>query len=111
MNTTELLKIGSKILKYNKIVSHRLDSEVILSNILNISRENLLIKEYNVSDKKIVKFKSLISRRSNLEPIAYILKKKEFRSRDFYVDSKSLIPRPETELLIDPINKIFQNKN
>ena len=111
MNTAELLDFGSKILKHNKIVSYRLDSEVILSNILNISRENLLVKEHNVSEKKIVKFKSLISRRSNLEPIAYILKKKEFRSRDFYVDSKSLIPRPETELLIDPINKIFQNKS
>jgi len=111
MNTIELLDLGAKILKYNKIVSYRLDSEVILSNILNIPRVNLLTKEYNVSDKKITKFKSFISRRSKLEPIAYILKRKEFRSRDFFVDNKSLIPRPETELLIDPIKKMFQNKN
>tara|TARA_B100000959_G_scaffold258160_1_gene292826 strand:- start:133 stop:960 length:828 start_codon:yes stop_codon:yes gene_type:complete len=111
MNTTELLDLGAKVLKYNKIVSYRLDSEVILSNILNIPRESLLTKEYNVSKKKITKFKSFISRRSKLEPIAYIFKNKEFRSRDFFVDHKSLIPRPETELLIDPIIKIFQNKN
>ena len=111
MNTAELLDFGEKILKHNKIASYRLDSEVILSNILNIPRESLLIKEYNVSKKKITKFKSLISRRSKSEPIAYILKKKEFRSRDFFVDRKSLIPRPETELLIDPITKIFQDKN
>ena len=111
MNTTELLDFGAKVLKYNKIVSYRLDSEVILSNILNIPRESLLTKEYNVSKKKITKFKSFISRRSKLEPIAYIFKNKEFRSRDFFVDHKSLIPRPETELLIDPIIKIFQNKN
>ena len=111
MNTVELLDFGAKILKYNKIISYRLDSEVILSNILNIPRENLLAKEYNISEKKVTKFKSLISRRSKLEPIAYILKKKEFRSRDFFVDNKSLIPRPETELLIDPINKIFQNRS
>ena len=110
MNTSELLNFGAKILKYNKVASYRLDSEVILSDIMNISRESLLIKEYDVSEKKIIIFKSLISRRSKLEPIAYILKKKEFRSRSFFVDRKSLIPRPETELLIDPIKKIFQNK-
>ena len=111
MNTSELLDYGSKILKNNKVVSYKLDTEVILSSILNISRESLLIKEYNVSKEKIIKFKSLISRRSNLEPIAYIFKKKEFRSKNFYVDSKSLIPRPETELLIDPITKIFRDKS
>ena len=101
MNTAELLDFGSKILKHNKIVSYRLDSEVILSNILNIPRESLLTKEYNVSEKKITKFKALISRRSKSEPIAYIFKRKEFRSKDLFVDRKSLIPRPETEIIID----------
>tara|TARA_B100000700_G_scaffold315581_1_gene403884 strand:- start:358 stop:1176 length:819 start_codon:yes stop_codon:yes gene_type:complete len=107
----QLLEIGAKTLKNNKVISYRLDSEIILSQILKISRENLLIKEYNISDIKIIKFKSLISRRSKQEPIAYIFKKKEFRSRDFFIDNKSLIPRPETELLIDPIIKIFKNKS
>ena len=111
MNSTQLLEIGAKTLKINKVISYRLDSEIILSKILKISRENLLINEYNISDIKIIKFKSLISRRSKQEPIAYIFKKKEFRSRDFFIDNKSLIPRPETELLIDPIIKIFKNKN
>ena len=111
MNSMQLLEIGAKTLKNNKVISYRLDSEIILSQILKISRENLLIKEYNISDIKIIKFKSLISRRSKQEPIAYIFKKKEFRSRDFFIDNKSLIPRPETELLIDPIIKIFKNKS
>ena len=111
MNSTQLLEIGAKTLKINKVISYRLDSEIILSQILKISRENLLIKEYNISDIKIIKYKSLISRRSKQEPIAYIFKKKEFRSRDFFIDNKSLIPRPETELLIDPIIKIFKNKS
>ena len=57
MNTSELLDYGSKILKNNKVVSYKLDTEVILSSILNISRESLLIKEYNVSKEKIIKFK------------------------------------------------------
>ncbi len=111
MNTVELLNLGAKILRHSKIISYRIDSEIILSNILDIPRERLLTKEYNVCDEKITKFKSLISRRSKSEPIAYIFKRKEFRSEDFFVDRKSLIPRPETELLIDPINKIFCNKN
>ena len=111
MKTTQLLDFGSNILRSKKIVSHRIDSEVILSYILKISREKLLIKEDKICNENITKFKSLISRRLKQEPVAYIIKRKEFRSEDFFVDKKSLIPRPETELLIDPIVKIFKNKN
>ena len=111
MKTTQLLDLGSNILRSKKIVSHRIDSEVILSYILKISREKLLIKEDKVCNENIVKFRSLIYRRLKQEPVAYIIARKEFRSEDFFVDKKSLIPRPETELLIDPIVKIFKNKN
>ena len=111
MKTTQLLDFGSNILRSKKIASHRIDSEVILSYILKISREKLLIKEDEVCNESIIKFRSLISRRLKQEPVAYIIARKEFRSEDFFVDKKSLIPRPETELLIDPIVKIFKNKN
>ncbi len=111
MKTTQLLDFGSNILRSKKIVSHRIDSEVILSYILKISREKLLIKEDKICNENITKFRSLISRRLKQEPVAYIIGRKEFRSEDFFVDRKSLIPRPETELLIDPIVKIFKNKN
>ena len=111
MKTTQLLDFGSNILRSKKIVSHRIDSEVILSYILKISREKLLIKEDKICNENITKFRSLISRRLKQEPVAYIIGRKEFRSEDFFVDNKSLIPRPETELLIDPIVKIFKNKN
>ena len=111
MKTTQLLDFGSNILRTKKIVSHRIDSEVILSYILKISREKLLIKEDKICNENITKFRLLISRRLKQEPVAYIVERKEFRSEDFFVDKKSLIPRPETELLIDPIVKIFKNKN
>ena len=111
MKTTQLLDFGSNILRSKKVISHRIDSEVILSYILKISREKLLIKEDKVCNENIIKFRSLISRRLKQEPVAYIIGRKEFRSEDFFVDNKSLIPRPETELLIDPIVKIFKNKN
>jgi release factor glutamine methyltransferase len=111
MKTTQLLDFGSNVLRSKKIVSHRIDSEVILSYVLKISREKLLIKEDKICNENIAKFRSLISRRLKREPVAYIIARKEFRSEDFFVDKKSLIPRPETELLIDPIVKIFKNKN
>ena len=110
MRTQELLNQGSKYLKKKRILSNRLDSEVILSHILGVSREKILIEEMNVDDKKVKKFNSFILRRSKNEPIAYIIKNKEFRSTKFFVDKNSLIPRPETELLIDPIISIFKRK-
>ncbi len=111
MQTSELINLGSRTLKNKSIISHRIDSEIILSHILKISREKLLTSENEIAEENIVKFKYLISRRLLNEPIAYILNRKEFRSENFFVDRRSLIPRPETELLIDPIKKIFARKN
>jgi len=82
-----------------------------LSHILKISREKLLTSEENVCKGDRRKFKLLIERRMYFEPIAYITNQKEFRSKIFFVSNNSLIPRPETELLIDPIIKIFKKKN
>ena len=110
MKTSQLLDIGSEILKKNKISSHLIDSEIILSKILKTSRESLLTNQSIISIKNIIKFKSKITRRSKNEPIAYIFRTKEFMGTNFFVDQKSLIPRPETELLIEPIMKIFKNK-
>jgi len=111
MKTYELINLGSSFLKNNRILSNRIDSEIILSHIMGVSRESLLINEKNIQLDKIEKFKSLILRRSKNEPIAYITKNKEFRSTNFFVDKNSLIPRPETELLIDPIVSVFRKRN
>ena len=111
MQTSEIINIGSQALKNRNINSHRIDSEIILSHVLKISREKLLISESDVSKEDLEKFRSLIFRRLCNEPIAYIINKKEFRSEDFFVDNSSLIPRPETELLIDPIIKLFKKKS
>ena len=110
MKTSEAINIGSKILKNRNIISHKIDAEIILSHILKTSREKLLINEQDISHTDLKRFKKIISRRLKKEPIAYILNKKEFRSKDFYVVKNSLIPRPETELLIDPIIKKFKEK-
>lgn len=112
MNISELLESGSKSLKLNKIKTHQLDSEVVLSNLLKKNRENLIINlNEKVSGPIILNFKKLITRRANSEPLAYILENKEFWSKDFLVDRSTLIPRPETELLCENVIKIFKNKS
>jgi release factor glutamine methyltransferase len=112
MIISELLNSGSKILKNNKIKSHQLDSELVLSNLLKKKRENVLINlNQEVSKSIIDNFNKLIFRRSNREPLAYICKNKEFWSKDFFVNRNTLIPRPETELLCEKVVKIFENKN
>src|SRR6056300_209510 len=112
MNISSLLARGSRILKSNSIKTHVLDSELILSDILKSQRENLITNSnQSVSEKVINNFNKLILRRTKKEPIAYILNKREFWSKDFFVNQNTLIPRPETELLCEQLIKIFKGKS
>ncbi len=112
MQVSQLINVGSKLLKQKNIKSHLLDSELILSEIMNMSREKILISEDdNVSKKNISTFNKLIQRRLNNEPIAYILKKREFWSKNFFINRNTLIPRPETELLVEKVIEVLRNKH
>ena len=112
MKTFEMIKFGSNLLKENKILTHILDSEILLSKILNKSREETLVNlDKKINEKGILAFKKFLERRSKNEPIAYILKEKEFWSKKFNVNKDTLIPRPETELLVDNILKFNKGKN
>ncbi|MDB9760450.1 peptide chain release factor N(5)-glutamine methyltransferase [Pelagibacteraceae bacterium] len=112
MIISQLLDLGSKTLRNNKVQTHKLDAELVLSNLLKKERENLIINYDKKVSKNIVNsFNKLINRRSTKEPLAYILKNKEFWSKNFFVNKNTLIPRPETELLCENIIKIFYNKN
>ena len=112
MIISDLLNSGSNILKINKIQTHQIDSELILSNILKQQREKLIINSDKKISKKIVNhFNKLIARRSTSEPLAYILKNKEFWSKNFFVNRNTLIPRPETELLCNAVINTMKNKN
>ena len=111
MNTLDLLNNGSKKLKYKGIKSSQIDSEILLSNILGKSRENILINlDKKICSNDIIKFNDFIERRSLKEPIAYILKEKEFWSKNFVVNKSTLIPRPETELMVEKLSKIYYGK-
>ncbi len=112
MIISELLDSGSQILKTHRIKTCQLDSEIILSNLLKKQREKLITNsEEKVSRSIVDNFNRLITRRSKREPLAYILKKKEFWSKIFFVNRNTLIPRPETELLCESIIKTLKNKS
>ena len=111
MKVSEIIKIGSNLLKEKKIQSHILDSELLLSKTLNKSREEILINlDQKIDKKNISTFKEYLQRRSKCEPMAYILEEKEFWSNKFFVTKDTLIPRPETELLVEKLLKMYDGK-
>ncbi len=99
------------MLKKSKIPSHLLDSEILLSKTLNKSREDILVNfDQNIKNKSVLEFKRYLKRRSLNEPVAYIIGEKEFWSKKFKVNKNTLIPRPETELLVEFLLKRFKGK-
>ncbi len=111
MRAFEIIKIGTNLLKEKKISSSILDSELLLSKTLKKPREEVLINlDKKIDEKDISVFKKYLYRRSKHEPIAYILGEKEFWSKKFQVNKHTLIPRPETELLVEELLKIFKEK-
>ena len=111
MKALEAIKAGSKLLKNKNISTHILDSELLLSKSLKKSREEILINlELNINKKVLADFNKYLLRRSKKEPIAYLLEEKEFWSKKFFVNKHTLIPRPETELLVAKLVTIFKKK-
>ena len=105
------IKQASQTLKKHNISSHELDAEVLLANIMNVSREFFIINNnLNTPVSVIHKYNKAIKRRIKREPVAYITGKKEFWSENFAVNKKTLVPRPETELLLYKIINFFRNK-
>jgi release factor glutamine methyltransferase len=111
MKVLEAIKAGSKLLKEKNISTYILDSELLLSKSLNKPREEILINlDLNINRKVLEDFNKYLLRRSKKEPIAYLLGEKEFWSKNFFVNKDTLIPRPETELLVNKLVTIFKKK-
>ena len=111
MNLENTINKASQILKKHNIHSHELDAQIILSDIMGIKREFLITNnEINISEKVIEKYDNAIKRRIKREPVAYIIGKKEFWSQNFRVNYSTLIPRPESELLVYKLINCFKNK-
>ena len=106
------IKNGCQELKKNNISSALLDSEILLSKVIKKDRKFILLnldKELNQSDQD--NFKDLIIKRSKGKPIAHLTGTKSFWKFDFKVNNKVLIPRPDSEIIIEQVLKIYKNKN
>ena len=108
----QILQKNYKDLLNHNIQTAKIDSEVILANILNTTRINLITKQDITLNKEQENlFSKLVERRKQKEPVAYILNKKEFWNENYFVDKRVLIPRPETEILIELLLKKTKDKN
>lgn len=82
--------------------SPRLDAEILLAHVLRVNRAYLLAEGLrSLTPAQLLEFRALVERRAALEPVAYIIGRKEFYGLDFYVDQRVLVPRPETELIVE----------
>lgn len=93
---------GAQVLSHAGIDNHRLDAEVLLRHVLDMEKEQLYMNgDAPLSAAEEAKFRELLRQRSEREPVAYITGHQEFWSLDFFVSPAVLIPRPETELLVE----------
>ena len=111
MNIENTLNQGISILKANKISNPHLDSEILLSESINKDKKHIILNSKDILNSKQLKnFNNFIERRKNGEPIAYLINKKEFWKNEFYVNNDVLIPRPDTEIIIEQILKIYSKQ-
>ncbi len=100
----EILNATTGYLKQKNIENPRLNAEMLLSHVLNLTRVDLYINfERLLSPQEVASYKTLLKRRLNHEPLQYILGEVEFMSLKFKVDKNVLIPRPETEVLVEKV--------
>jgi release factor glutamine methyltransferase len=112
MNIENTLNQGINILKANKIINPHLDSEILLSESINRDKKHIILNPKQIlNNKQLDCFNSFIERRKNGEPIAYLINKKDFWKDEFYVNKDVLIPRPDTELIIEQILKIYPEQS
>ena len=108
MNIENTINEGIDILKKNKIPNPQLDSEILLSNLIKKDKKYIILNPKKfLNSEQTETFKNLIERRKKREPIAYLINKKEFWKDEFFVNKDVLIPRPDTELIIEQVLKIY----
>ena len=110
MLVKDILKQSIKLLKDGGIETPQLDAEVLLSYVLNKDRSQLYIyPDYVLNEDENSHYRALIDKRLERIPISYLTGHKEFMSLDFKVNRNVLIPRPETELLVETVCKFRSN--
>ncbi|RCW48271.1 MULTISPECIES: peptide chain release factor N(5)-glutamine methyltransferase [unclassified Halanaerobium] len=104
MNIKELLSKTDNFFNKVGLDSPRLDAEVLLADLLDMERIKLYVNfDYPLSSQELKEYRERVKQRAKRIPVAYITGKKEFMSMKFYVEPGVLIPRPETELLVEKV--------
>ena len=112
MKLETAIQNGYQKLKNSNIKSALLDSELIMSNVINKSREYMILNDNtDISIDDYNNFQKIIDQRSRGRPIAYLTNKKVFWKYEFFVNKDVLIPRPDTEVIIEQVLEIYKNKN
>ena len=111
-NVKNILDWAINYFKDKNIPQPRLSAELLLSSVLDLDRINLYLNYKHVLNKQeLAIYKKYIIERLQHVPIQYILKEAYFRKIKLYVDSRVLIPRPETELIIDIAFQLLKKKS
>ena len=112
MNINLAVNQGSKILREKFIPNSKLDSEILMAKTINKDRSYILLNSNNVLDKNnLNNFFKLVEQRSLGKPIAYLTNKKFFWSSEFTITNDTLIPRPDTELVVENALMLTKQKN
>ena len=112
MDIQSALKKGQSILIDNNIISAKLDSEILMSQAIRKNKKFIILNLHKeIKKKDFDYFDNLIQERAKSKPIAQIIKKKDFWKYEFIVNNNVLIPRPDTEILIEQALKLVKNKN
>ena len=110
MKIIDNLKQGNEILKKNNISSYKIDCEILMSQTLNITREEVLLNlEKNINNEEKEKYLNLVNRRKKNEPISYITNDKSFWRDRFITNKNVLIPRPDSEHLVEQTLILIKN--
>ena len=111
MNINRAIIEGTKILQENNILNPKLDSEILIAVALKKKREYIILNlDEDIEYKRLKDYKYLIKQRCSGKPVAYLMKKKDFWNSEFEVLEGTLIPRPDTEILIQETLKIYKYK-
>ena len=112
MDIQSALKKGQSILTDNNIISAKLDSEILMSQAIRKNKKFIILNLHKeIKKRHLDYFDKLIQERAKSKPIAQIIKKKDFWKYEFIVNNNVLIPRPDTEILIEQALKLVKNKN
>ena len=112
MNIFEAIKKGDAILRESGIKSYKIDSEILMSRVIKKNRADIILNsKTELSQKDYNLYENLIIQRSKQKPIAYLTGKKEFWKYEFSVTKDVLIPRPDTEIIVEKTLRLTKNKN